>query len=388
MKRFFIFLICALVTFSCQRNQNEKMRADSPFEVLFIGTYTKEEGHVDGQGEGIYIYAMDKETGQLSYLNVSDSTISPSYLAVHPNGDNVYAVNEYDGGEAGFATVSAFEYNFKDHSLELINEVSSLGQYPCHISIDNSGQYVMAANYVGGSVAFYPIEKDGALGVHNSYKKHEGSSSHPRQEAPHAHMIVQHPTLNFIAAVDLGADRIYEYEIDSIGETLNYVGDYPNSPRMSGPRHLVFHPTLDIAYTLNELLGTIEVAPISDEERFQRIFQVISSQDVEDDREPASAAIKIHPNGRFLYASNRGELNEIVIFSVDEKGILSRLGAQSTLGLTPRDFEIDPSGRFLLAANQDSNTIVTFSIDQETGMLSETGNIAEVPTPVCLKFLK
>lgn len=388
MKRIFFYLICFTITFSCQRNQNENMTEDSTFEVLFVGTYTKKEGHVDGQGEGVYIYAMDKETGQLSYLNVSDPTISPSYLAVHPNGENVYAVNEYDGGESGFASVSAFAYNFKDQSLELINEVSSMGQYPCYVSIDNSGEYVMSANYVGGSVAFYPIEKNGELGPHNSYKKHEGSSTHPRQEAPHVHMIVQHPTLDFVAAVDLGADRIYEYEIDSLGQTLNYVDDYPNSPRMSGPRHLVFHPTLEIAYTLNELLGTVEVAPISDTERFQRIFQVISTQDDEDDRSPASAAIKIHPNGKFLYASNRGEVNEIVVFSVDEEGILTKIGAQSTLGLTPRDFEIDSSGKFLLAANQHSNTIVTFSIDQATGLLAETGNIAEVPTPVCLKFLK
>lgn len=388
MKRIFFFLICITITFSCQRKQSENMTEDSTFEVLFVGTYTKKEGHVDGQGEGIYIYAMDKETGKLSYLNVSDPTISPSYLAVHPNGKQIYAVNEHDGGDDGFATVSAFRYIFDEHALKFINEESSLGQYPCHVSIDNSGKYVMASNYVGGSVVFYPIEKDGGLGVYNSYKKHEGSSAHPRQEAPHAHMIVQHPTLDFVAAIDLGADRVYEYEIDDEGQTLNYVDDYPNSPRMSGPRHLVFHPTLEVAYTLNELLGTIEVAPISDAERFQRIFQVISTQDVEDDREPASAAIKIHPSGKFLFASNRGEINEIVVFSVDEEGILTKIGAQSTFGLTPRDFEIDPSGRFLLAANQDSNTIVTFAIDQETGLLSETGNIAEVPTPVCLKFLK
>ena len=364
------------------------MTEESPFEILFVGTYTKKEGHVDGQGEGIYIYAMDKESGRLSYLNVSDSTISPSYLAVHPNGKNVYAVNEFDGGEAGFATVSAFEYDHQTHALELINTQSSLGQYPCHISIDNSGQHVMIANYVGGSVAFYPIEKGGALGVYNSYKKHQGGSTHPRQEAPHAHQIIQHPRLGFVSAIDLGADRIYEYEIDSVSQTLNYVDDYPNSPRMSGPRHMAFHPKLDIAYTLNELIGTIEISPLADSIRFRRSYQVISTQETDDDRAAASAAIKVHPNGKFLYASNRGEINEIVVFRINEKGILSRISAYSSQGKTPRDFEIDPSGRFLLLANQDSNTIVTFSIDQVTGELIETGNIADVPTPVCLKFLK
>ncbi len=387
MKHLFLFVLGLLLFFGCSRKEESMNDLTSSYEVLFIGTYTKKEGHVNGQGEGIYVYAMDKQTGRLSYLNVSDSTISPSYVAVHPNGEFVYAVNEFDGGDKGLATVSAFRFDQERYSLELINTQSSLGQYPCHISIDNSGQYVMAANYVGGSVAFYPIEKDGALGVHNSYKKHEGSGTHPRQDAPHAHMIMQHPTLNFVTAVDLGADRIYEYEIDSIGQTLNYVDDYPNSPRMSGPRHMAFHPTLDIAYTLNELIGTIEVSPLVDSTRFRRSFQVISTQEIDDERPAASAAIKVHPNGKFLYASNRGEVNEIVVFSINDRGILSKVGVQSTLGLTPRDFEIDPSGRFLLAANQDSNTIVTFAIDQESGMLSETGNIAEVSTPVCLKFL-
>ena len=387
MKRLFLFLITLFLFFACDRKEKKMENLDVSFEILFVGTYTQKEGHVDGQGEGIYVYAMDKQTGRLSYLNVSDSTISPSYVAVHSNGEFVYAVNEFDGGNKGLATVSAFEYDQKTHALKGINSQSSLGQYPCHISIDNTGQYVMAANYVGGSVALYPIEKNGALGVHSSYKKHQGSSAHPRQDAPHAHQIMQHPRLGFVTAVDLGADRIYEYEIDSIGQTLNYVNDYPNSPRMSGPRHMAFHPTLDIAYTLNELLGTVEVAPINEKDRFQRIFQVISTQEDDDMRAPASAAIKIHPSGRFLYTSNRGELNEIVLFSMDKKGILTKVTTQPTLGLTPRDFEIDPSGRFLLVANQDSNTIVTFEINQETGILKEIGETAEVPTPVCLKFL-
>lgn len=389
MKQFLLALIGVFIITSCQTKKEEaKVIKSDDVEILFIGTYTQEEGHVDGKGEGVYVYEMNKQTGALRYLSTSDAMISPSYLAVHENGKWVYAANEYNGGDVEFASVTALEYNPDDHSLNYLNEVSSMGQYPCYVSIDNTGKFVMAANYVGGSVALLPITEEGMLEEYTSYKKHSGSSAHPRQDAPHAHQIMQHPTEDWVVAVDLGADRVYEYALDTLSQTLNYVGDYPNSPRMSGPRHLAFHPTLQIAYMLNELIGTVEVFRTADSVRMRRTTQMISTQEEGDMRDPASAAIKVHPSGRFLYASNRGELNEIAVFAIDEKGGLTPVGRQSTLGLTPRDFEIDPSGRFLLAANQDTDTIVTFAIDQETGMLSETGYVAEVPTPVCLKFLR
>jgi len=389
MKYFLLALIGLFLISSCQSsNKEETLKKPDNVEILFIGTYTQKEGHVDGKGEGVYVYEMNKETGALRYLSTSDALISPSYLAVHENGKWVYAVNEFNGGEDEFASVTALEYNSEDHSLNYLNEVGSMGQYPCYVSIDNTGKFVMAANYVGGSVALFPINEEGMLENYTSYKKHEGNSTHPRQDAAHAHQIIQHPTQDWVIAVDLGADRTYEYELDTLSQTLNYVGDYPNSPRMSGPRHLAFHPTMEIAYMLNELIGTVEVYQTVDSVRMRRTTQMISTQLEGDNREPASAAIKVHPSGKFLYASNRGELNEIVVFSIDENGGLSLVGRQSTIGLTPRDFEIDPSGRFLLAANQDTDTIVTFAIDQDTGMLSETGFVAEVPTPVCLKFLK
>ena len=386
-----LLVLSACLFFACSgeksKSRNDQMEELSKEEILFVGTYTRKEGHVDGKGEGVYVYSMNKETGALSYRNVSESIISPSYIAVHPNGKNVYAVNEYDGGEEEFAAVTALEYNPEDHSLSFLNEVSSLGQYPCHVSIDNSGRFVMAANYVGGSVVMYPIEEGGFLGEYSSYKKHEGGSSHPRQEAPHAHQIVQHPRLGFVTAVDLGADKLYEYKLDTLSMSLDFVREYPNGPKMSGPRHIAFHPTLDVSYTLNELIGSIEVTTLRDSLRYFGNMQVISTQENGDKRDAASAAIKIHPSGKFLYASNRGELNDIAIFSIGEKGQLTPIGRQSTLGEVPRDFEIDPSGKFMLVANQNSDSIVTFEIDQETGLLLETGYVAEVPTPVCIKFL-
>jgi len=388
MKKIILLALLAVFT-ACGSKKTEEQVAkpETDEAIFFVGTYTKKEGHVDGQGEGVYVYSMNKKTGAISYKATSDPVISPSYLAVHPDGQHVYAVNEYDGGEDSFAAVTAFSYNPEDFSLSYLNEVSSVGQYPCYLSIDNTGKFVMAANYVGGSVVLLPIIEDGMLGNYSSYKKHEGGSSHPRQDAPHAHQIFQHPKSGLVAAVDLGADKIYAYELDTLSQTLNYLRDFINPPMSAGPRHMVFHTEKDIAYVLNELIGTIEVATYTDSLRFQQKVQMIALQEPGDKREPSGAAIKIHPNGKFLYASNRGEINEVVAFRIGENGELIKVGVYSSQGKTPRDFEIDPSGKFMLVANQDTNTIVTYEINQETGELIDTGYIEEVPTPVCIKFL-
>lgn len=360
---------------------------DTNTEVLFIGTYTLKEGHVDGKGEGVYVYEMDKETGELRYVSTSEETISPSYLAVHPNKQWLYAVNEFNGGDEEFATVTAMSYDAATKSLSFLSETSSMGQYPCYVSIDNSGNFVMAANYVGGSVVLYPIAEDGAITESSSYRKHSGGSDHPRQDAPHAHQIIQYPGKDWVFAVDLGANKVYEYKLDTLSMTLDEVAAHNIIPEQSGPRHMAFHPQKPIAYLLHELIGRIEVFPLSDSSRFERSIQVISTMVDGDDRFAHSGAIKVHPNGRFLYATNRGEVNEIVSYSLAEDGTLSLTGRLSTQGEIPRDFAIDPSGQFLLVANQDTDNIVTFRINAETGLLEETGFVAEVPSPVCLKFL-
>lgn len=361
---------------------------DSDKLTLFVGTYTRKEGHVDGQGEGIYVYEMDKKTGALSYVSTSESVVSPSYLAVHPDKKTVFAVNEFDGGEDSYASITEMAYDSRTRELTYVTQSSTLGQYPCHVSIDNTGNFVMAANYVGGSVVLYPINEDGLIGESSSYRKHEGKTEHPRQEAPHAHMILQHPTKGWVFAVDLGADKIYEYKLDTLSMTLDFVEEYPSTNSMSGPRHMAFHPEKEVVYVLNELNGTVETLRLTDESRFRESLQVISTMAEGDDRDPASGAIKVHPSGKFLYASNRGEVNDIAVFSIGSDGTLTAVGRQSTFGNAPRDFEIDPSGTFMLAANQNTNTVVTFRINQQTGMLEETGLLSEIPTPVCLKFLE
>ena len=391
MKKYFLLLLATLCLISCESKpaeQTQQSVLDDDKLTLFVGTYTLKEGHVDGQGEGIYVYQMDKETGELSYVSTSEEIISPSYLTVHPNGKWVYAVNEFNGGEEEFAAVTAMEFDPISAELSYVTQANTLGQYPCHVSLDNSGNFVMVANYVGGSLTLFPIDEEGLITESSSYIKHEGGSDHPRQEAAHAHMIVQHPQKDWVFAVDLGANKVYEYRLDTLSMTLDPVAENNIIPNASGPRHMAFHPNGNFAYLLNELIGTVEVFPLSDEARFDQSIQVISTMEAGDKRDPASAAIKVHPSGRFLYASNRGEVNDIVAYSIADNGTLSPVGRQSSKGLVPRDFEIDPTGQFLLVANQNSNNIVTYRINPETGGLIDTGLEVEVPTPVCIKFWK
>ena len=392
MKKYFLLLLTVVCLFGCQQKPSQETEQPSVLDenkhTLFIGTYTLKEGHVDGKGEGLYVYQMDKNTGELSYVKTSEEIISPSYLTVHPNGKWVYAVNEFNGGEEEFASVTALSFDPITADLRYETQANTLGQYPCHVSLDNSGNFVMVANYVGGSLAVFPINEEGWVTESSSYIKHEGGSDHPRQEAAHAHMIVQHPEKDWIFAVDLGANRVYEYKLDTLSMTLDAVAEHNIIPQASGPRHMAIHPSGDFAYLVNELIGTVEVFPLSDETRFDRSIQVISTMAEGDKRDPASAAIKVHPSGEFLYASNRGEVNDIVAYSIAEDGTLSPVGRQSSKGLVPRDFEIDPTGQFLLVANQNSDNIVTLRINQDTGALEETGFEVEVPTPVCIKFWK
>lgn len=362
--------------------------------LLYVGTYTKKEGHVDGKADGIYILKMDNESGQLTAVDTIQNVVNPSYLALHPNGKYLYAVNEIAAaGDAEIGEVSAFYFNDKKNKFDFINKVSSKGDAPCHISVDASGKYVLVANYVSGNIVSLPILKNGQLGEAVSEAQHiRTGKKTPRQEAAHAHMALPAIDGHSVFSVDLGADKIYHYQLNKNGE-LKEVAQTPTLEG-GGARHMVFHPSQKWCYVVNELANKIEAFNFKNTNSpFQR-FQTIETlpEGMEKDGMYA-AAIHIHPNGRFLYASNRGTKNNkeqsIAIFKINPKnGKLIFLGTQNTKGMIPRDFAIGPSGKFLLVANQNSDNIVTFKINMESGLLEETGIIAEVKTPVCLKFGK
>jgi 6-phosphogluconolactonase len=272
--------------------------------------------------------------------------------------------------------------------VKLLNRVSSRGPGPCHVAVDKTGKWLFTANYDGGSVASFPIHEDGSLGEASAFFQHAGSSANKeRQSGPHAHVVTLSPDNRFALVADLGLDRVLSYRVDSAKGGLA-----PNDPPFvtlaagSGPRHVAFRPDAKFVYSLNELLSTVTTFRYDAARGSLKESQTLSTLPKTWSGSNSTAEIVVHPNARFLYVSNRGD-DSIVTFRINSgRGTLTWVDRTPTQGKTPRNFAIDPSGTFLLAANQDSGNIVTFRIDSGTGRLTPTGDMLEVPSPVCILF--
>ena len=360
----------------------EESRLDA--ELLYVGTYT--EG---GRPDGIYLIRMDRRSGKLRRVGSVDAGVNPSFLAIHPNGRVLYAVNEVEkhNGRATGA-VSAFAIASNTGALTRRNEQPSEGGAPCFVSVDRSGQVVLVANYVGGSVALLPIQADGSLAPATHVVQHTGSGANAaRQDAAHAHCIVADPSNRFVLAADLGVDRVFVYRLDLDGKSLRHVEGGDAIMRSgAGPRHIAFHPTLPLVFVANELDSTVATL------RFDAERGALSPLDTRS-TVPAGwtgtnypADIHIAPSGRTLYVSNRGH-NSLAVFSVAEStGTLALDQVVSTDGDWPRNFSLDPTGRWLLVANQRSDSVVVFGRDEESGRLTPTRQRIALPSPVCLQF--
>jgi len=348
---------------------------------IYIGTYGS------GPGKGIYTALFDTKTGKLSAPELAAEARSPSFLALHPNGNFLYAVGEVDNFEGkNTGIVSSYQIEKTSGKLTLNNQQSSGGAGPCHLAVDRNGLCLLTANYGSGSVASYAIAGDGILSAPVSVIQHQGSSINPsRQQGPHAHFITADRD-NFQAlACDLGLDQVLLYGLDASEATLTRQRPPAiNLPPGSGPRHLVFHPKRDWVYVVNELNST--VSSLIPEQGHLAVRESVSTLPDGFKGQNSCAEIQIHPSGSHLYASNRGH-DSVAIFAVDKKtGLLERRGHQATGGKTPRFFAFDPAGRWLLAANQDSNNIVVFRVDQKTGLLQPANQTLTVPSPVCVVF--
>jgi 6-phosphogluconolactonase len=365
----------------------DSLKQDS-VKIMFVGTYTEKEDFVDGKATGIYVYELNTNTGKLTYVSSSPHTVNPSYLVADPKNQIIYAVNETSGKDKPGGKVSAFRLMGNGRQMDFINSVSSQGNSPCYVSLDKSGKWVLCANYGSGTVAVLPVRDSGSLGEATMVHQHTGKGPKPQQNSPHAHFILQNPANDLIYSCDLGADTIYIYKLNTTTGKLSLTGYNYATKSGAGPRHLAFHPSMNLAYVVNELNGTIEVMRIDSVTGALKRMQIISTLDEGVKTDASCADIHLTPSGRFLYASNRGDVNNLAIYQVDQHtGKLTLIGHQPVKGKTPRNFIIDPSGKFLLVANQDSGNVVTFRIDQETGKLEDTGIESSIPSPVCLKFL-
>jgi 6-phosphogluconolactonase len=354
--------------------------------LAYVGTYTEKT-----KSKGIYAFRFDDTSGRLTPIGLVAETLNPSFLALHPSGKYLYAVNESSKfGDEESGAVSAFSIDRKTGKLTLLNQVASRGAGPCHVSLDKTGRYVLVANYDAGTVAVFPVQPDGQLGKYTGFARHTGHSvNKERQEGPHAHWIATSPDNQFLLTADLGIDRILvsKFHLPDGAFTPGKSNSGAKLKAGAGPRHAAFSPSGKFFYVASELNSTVTAYSYSAKDGALHELQALSTLPKDFSGENDVAEIAVHPSGKFLYVSNRGR-DSLAVFSIDpRKGTLKPIADIATQGKTPRNFAIDPSGKFLLAANQESNTIVVFSIDPMTGSLALTGQIVEVPSPVCIVFL-
>lgn len=350
---------------------------------VFVGTYTGKKS------KGIYRVEFDPATGKLGTPELAAEVTSPSFLAVSPDRKHLFCVCEIDnfkGKKAG--GVAGFALDARSGELKPINQESSVGTGPCYLVCDKDGRHVLVANYGGGSAAVLPVSADGKLGAASCFVQHTGTGpDKSRQEAPHVHSINLDAGNRFAVVADLGLDKLFVYRYDpAAGKITRNDPPFVELAPASGPRHLAFHPNGKFAYANEEMASTLTALSY---DAAKGEFKVLNSLSTlpEPTKGNSTAETVVHPNGKFIYTSNRGH-NSIAIFAIDPAtGRIKALGHQGEGIKTPRNFNIDPSGKWIIVANQDGDSLIVFAIDPETGMLKPTGQKVEVGSPVCVKFV-
>jgi 6-phosphogluconolactonase len=346
--------------------------------------------HISGPGKGISLAHFYTESGLLTKPKLLVEDEMPAYFVIHPDGRHLYtcnSTNTFKGGPEGW--ISAYVIEPKTGQLTLLNRKSSGGANPSYISLDKTGRYALVANYQGGNVVVMALNPDGSLGYRTGSAQHAGSSVNPeRQTRPYAHSIIVDPSNRFALSADLGVDKVYVYQFNEQNGSLT-----PNDPPSadvkpgSGPRHVKFHPNGRWVYVINELANTVTGFNWDAAKGSLAEFQTISTLPAGFTGTNTAAELEIHPNGRFLYGSNRGH-DSLVVFAIDPAtGKLSLVEHVSSRGKLPRNFTFDPTGRWVLCTNHGSDNAVVFHVDDITGKLSRVGSPVEVPLPFCERFL-
>ncbi|HEF5156839.1 lactonase family protein [Burkholderia multivorans] len=370
--------------------QQSPAPADGVYNLL-VGTYT------DTGSDGIYVYRFDTSTGSVAPVS-SAKTVNPSYLLPSRDGRVVYAVNELPG-DNGPATqrggISAFRFDAKTGALTFIDRVSSEGNDPCYLSLSPDGKYLVTANYSvaadpGGSFALFPVRDDSGVAPAVLSVHHEGKGPvRGRQDNAHVHSTVFSPDGRYLFVQDLGLDKIYgyRYTVDGSRGLISPTDTrYTPVKAGAGPRHLVFSADGRFAYVTSELNASVEVFGYHDGKLTP--IETVSMIAPGFKGKVGGGAIHLSPDGRFLYVSNRGDANEIVIYAVNQAdGRLKTVGRQSSLGRTPREFLIDPTGKWLIVGNQDSDTFYVFGRDVGSGQLAANPRKVAVGKPVDFKLV-
>jgi len=371
-----------------------RLASAEPPVFVFVGTYTHWDElplHHNPPGSasrGIYRFRFDPENGRLTPLGLAAETRNPTWIAFAPSGRFLYAANEiyrFDGRAAG--AVSAYAVDPATGTLAFLDQVSAGGTGTCFLRVDHSGRNVLLANFGSGSVAVLPVGADGSLRPASAFVQDTGAGPNPRQATPHAHSFNVSPDNRLAVEAEFSTDRLMVYRFDAAAGALRpadppFVALAPGS----APRHFTFHPNGRLAYALDEIDSTLVALAYDGRAGRFGILQTISTLPDGFKGKNTAAEVLVHPSGRFLYASNRGD-NSIAVFAIGSDGGLRPLAWVASGGRTPRGFCLDPAGRWLIAANQDTHNITVFSIDPATGIPAPTGQSLEVRSPVCVQFL-
>lgn len=356
--------------------QADPMHPDTPRHYLaYFGTFTRGEHG----SKGIYVSRFDASSGRMGPIRLALEAEDPSYLAVHPSHRYLYSTNEV-GGRNG--TVSAYAVDSATGKLRLLNQAPAQGRGTCHIGLDSGGRMLAVANYVTGTVASYPVLADGRLGEVVSVKQIHGA------EAPHPHSANFSPDDRFLIVPDVGIHKVHLYRADPAQASLQPHGtaEIPDRPD-NGPRHLAFHPSGRYCYIIEETANMVMALKWDERDGTLEEFQRVPTIPASFSGETYTAEIVAHPTGKFLYGSNRGH-DSIAVFSIDpDSGRLTTVAHTPTQGSYPRNFNLDPSGKWLIALNRESNNVVAFAVDPLTGKLTPTGQVLDLLSPSCLRWV-
>ena len=375
---------------------------------MYVGTYTgfkyvhhsKTWGAGESHSQGIYVSRFHAATGEVSEPKLAAEVVNPSFVTISPNHRFLYAVSE-DPLSLGppldhSSYVSAFAIDQTTGKLRLLNTAPASGTSTCFISMDKTGKYVMMAHFGSGSVSIVRVKEDGSLGELTAFIQNVGHSVDPSiQTEPHPHWIGVSPDNRYVVVSDLGLDKVLIFRFDAETGKLSppdppFAAVYPGG----GPRHFAFDPSGKFGYQLSEMSGMVDVYAWDPSRGTLTGIQRAHTVPHDFFGGNHSGEIEIHPNGKFLYQSNRRTQSEFVrgpesigVFAIDPRnGTLTSVEQVDSGGIMPRNFKIDPTGAYLFSANQLTNNIVLFKIDSATGRLKKTGTEIKVDTPVCIQF--
>jgi len=376
-------LLIVVMTFSCQGTGDGGNIPEEPIE-FYVGSS-------DGSLEhSIFLCEFDPGSGKFSVLDSFAGAKGPSYLAFSPGKDFIYSIDEAISDPAlRERSVSSFRIDPNNHGLKFLNSQSSRGSGPCHICCSSDGKYIFVANYSSGHSSALPLREDGGIGPATSVVRGEGNGPVTnRQKGPHAHMVSLDPKNRFLLVPDLGTDKvlIYQFDKESGQLTPNPEQSFLKMEPGSGPRHLVFHPGGEFVYVVNELNATVTACRYEEERGVLTKLHSVST--VSEDHVGAKypAAIRISKDGKYVYASTRGEHSKISVFQVDDDGRIFRIQVVEVTHW-PREFNLDPSGNYLMAAGEKSDEIELYQIDKATGKLSPTESKFGIPSPACILYM-